>query len=32
VQAFVLVAGVFSLVVYLVVDLIYMVVDPRVRL
>ncbi|MFN8591874.1 MAG: ABC transporter permease [Thermomicrobiales bacterium] len=32
VQAFVLIAGVFSLVVYLVVDLIYMLVDPRVRL
>lgn len=32
VQAFVLMAGVFSLVVYLVVDLIYMLVDPRVRL
>ena len=32
VQAFVLMAGVFSLVVYLIVDLIYMLVDPRVRL
>lgn len=32
VQAFVLMAGVFSLVVYLIVDLIYMAVDPRVRL
>jgi ABC-type dipeptide/oligopeptide/nickel transport system permease component len=32
VQAFVLIAGVFSLFVYLVVDLIYMMVDPRVRL
>jgi ABC-type dipeptide/oligopeptide/nickel transport system permease component len=32
VQAFVLIAGVFSLVVYLIVDLIYMLVDPRVRL
>ena len=32
VQAFVLVAGIFSLVVYLVVDVIYMLVDPRVRL
>jgi peptide/nickel transport system permease protein len=32
VQAFVLVAGLFSLFVYLVLDLLYMIVDPRVRL
>ena len=32
VQAFVLLAGLFSLFVYLVVDLLYMLVDPRVRL
>lgn len=32
VQAFVLMAGAFSLVVYLVLDLLYMIVDPRVRL
>jgi peptide/nickel transport system permease protein len=32
VQAFVLVAGVISVVVFLVVDLLYMVIDPRVRL
>ena len=32
VQAFVLVAGLFSLAVYLVLDLLYMIVDPRVRL
>lgn len=32
IQAFVLVAGVFSLVVYLVVDALYMAIDPRVRL
>jgi ABC-type dipeptide/oligopeptide/nickel transport system permease component len=32
VQAFVLVAGLFSLLVYLVLDILYMIVDPRVRL
>jgi peptide/nickel transport system permease protein len=32
VQAFVLLAGMFSLLVYLVLDLLYMLVDPRVRL
>ncbi len=32
IQAFVLVAGIFSLVVYLVVDILYMLIDPRVRL
>jgi peptide/nickel transport system permease protein len=32
VQAFVLVAGLFSLFVYLLVDIMYMLVDPRVRL
>jgi ABC-type dipeptide/oligopeptide/nickel transport system permease component len=32
VQAFVLLAGLFSLFVYLVLDLLYMLVDPRVRL
>jgi len=32
VQAFVLVAGIFSLSVYLVLDLLHMLVDPRVRL
>jgi peptide/nickel transport system permease protein len=32
VQAFVLVAGLFSLLVYLILDLLYMIVDPRVRL
>lgn len=32
VQAFVLLAGVFSLAVYLVLDVLYMLVDPRVRL
>ena len=32
VQAFVLMAGLFSLFVYLVLDLLYMIVDPRVRL
>jgi peptide/nickel transport system permease protein len=31
-QAFVLLAGVFSLCVYLVLDILYMLVDPRVRL
>ena len=32
VQAFVLVAGLISLFVYLIVDVLYMIVDPRVRL
>lgn len=32
VQAFVLLAGLFSLIVYLILDLLYMLVDPRVRL
>jgi ABC-type dipeptide/oligopeptide/nickel transport system permease component len=32
IQGFVLIAGLFSLVVYLVVDLLYMVADPRIRL
>jgi peptide/nickel transport system permease protein len=32
IQAFVLVAAAFSLFVYLVVDVIYMLIDPRVRL
>jgi len=32
IQAFVLLAGGFSLLVYLVVDVVYMLVDPRVRL
>ena len=32
VQAFVLMAGVFSLSVYLMLDILYMLVDPRVRL
>ena len=32
VQAFVLIAGLFSLLVYLAVDILYMIVDPRVRL
>jgi peptide/nickel transport system permease protein len=32
VQAFVLIAGLFSLFVYLLVDVVYMLVDPRVRL
>lgn len=32
IQAFVLLAGAFSLLVYLVVDVVYMLVDPRVRL
>lgn len=32
VQGFVLLAGVFSLLVYIVVDFVYMLVDPRVRL
>jgi peptide/nickel transport system permease protein len=32
IQAFVLIAAVFSLVVYLIVDIIYMLIDPRVRL
>jgi peptide/nickel transport system permease protein len=31
VQAFVLVAALFTMLVYLVVDLLYFVVDPRVR-
>jgi peptide/nickel transport system permease protein len=31
VQAFVLIAAVFTMLVYLVVDLIYFAVDPRVR-
>lgn len=32
IQSFVLIAGLFSLVVYLVVDLLYMIADPRIRL
>jgi ABC-type dipeptide/oligopeptide/nickel transport system permease component len=32
IQAFVLIAGIFSLVVYLAVDVLYMLIDPRVRL
>ena len=32
IQGFVLVAGVFSVAIFLVVDLLYRVIDPRVRL